>query len=146
MIDSELHRLGDLFLRSLVKALNMKEKHAAVNKKFDAMFSDEHRGEWLRMIRDWEKDRSKPNPFTYTEKGGHSCVIRQPSHGTHIRLASNLAEVRRKLAEADEEDARRGVAPHEVPGSVFIRMALELEEQAYVLPPTFFLVYSSPVL
>jgi hypothetical protein len=73
--DSEPRRSGNLFLRSLVKAITMKEKHAAVNAKFDAMFSEELRDEWLRMIRDWEKDQSKPNPFTYTAKGGHSCVI-----------------------------------------------------------------------
>lgn len=63
----------------------------------------------------------------------HSAVVPY----THIQLASNLAEVRRKLAEADEEDARHGIVPHEVSASVFIRTALELEEQAYVLSPTF---------
>jgi len=47
----------------------------------------------------------------------------------HVYPASNLAEVRRKLAEADEEDIRRGTVPHQVPGSVFIRNGLEIEEQ-----------------
>ena len=120
----------------------MKEKHAAVNAKFDAMFSGELRDEWLRMIRDWEKDQSKPNPFTYTAKGGHSCVIWQLPRGTHIRLASNLADIRQRLAEAEEEDTNRGTAPHEVPGSVFIRMGLEIEEQMYAAPPDFFLTHS----
>ena len=72
--DPESRLSGALLRRSLVKALKM-EKHAAVNRKFDAMFSDEVRDEWLRMIRDWEKDGSKPDPFTHTEKGGHSSVV-----------------------------------------------------------------------
>ena len=51
------------------------------------------------------------------------------SFDTHVSLASNLAEIRRKLAEAEEEDAMRGLIPHQVPGSVFIRTGLEIEEQ-----------------
>jgi hypothetical protein len=47
----------------------------------------------------------------------------------NVYPASSLAEVRRKLAEADEEDIRRGNTSHEVPGSVFIRNGLEIEEQ-----------------
>lgn len=53
----------------------MKIKHAAVNKKFDATFSDELRDEWLKTIRDWEKDKKKKNPFTHTEKGEHVHAI-----------------------------------------------------------------------
>lgn len=63
---------------------------------------------------------------------------------SYICLASNLSEVRRRLAEADEEDARRGVTPHQVPGSVFIRTGLEIEEHMYVFLPTFFLVIHLP--
>jgi len=47
----------------------------------------------------------------------------------HIYTASSVAEVRRKLAEADEEDIRRGTITHQVPASVFIRNGLEIEEQ-----------------
>lgn len=39
-----------------------------------------------------------------------------------------MAEVRRRLAEADKQDAQRGLAPHEVPASVFVRSGLEIEE------------------
>jgi len=48
---------------------------------------------------------------------------------TYVHLANNLAEVRRKLAEADEAAIRRGSASQQVPGSVFIRSRLEIEEQ-----------------
>ena len=47
----------------------MKQKHASENKKFDAMFSANLRQEWSTMIRDWERNKSKPNPYTHTEKG-----------------------------------------------------------------------------
>ena len=52
---------------------------------------------------------------------------------THVYPADSLAEVRRKLAEADEEDIRRGNTSHEVPASVFIRNGLEIEERQWVL-------------
>lgn len=61
--------LGELLLRSLLKALLTKEKHAAENKKFDTVFSADLRQEWTVMIRNWEHDKSKPNPYTHTEKG-----------------------------------------------------------------------------
>jgi hypothetical protein len=40
-----------------------------------------------------------------------------------------MAEVRRRLAEADTQEAQRSHIPHEVPASVFIRSGLEIEEQ-----------------
>jgi len=49
------------------------------------------------------------------------------SYNIHACLASNLAEVRQKLAEADEEDVRRGGTPHQVPASVFIRTGWKLK-------------------
>jgi hypothetical protein len=33
------------------------------------------------------------------------------------------------LAEADQRDARKGPAPHQVPPSIFVRNGLEIEEQ-----------------
>ena len=121
----------------------MEKKHAEVNMKFDKMFSDEVRAGWLRMIRDWEKDTSQPNPFTYKEKGGCNIVISRSSHRANVHLAGSLAEVRKRLAEADKEDAKRGIVPHEVTGSVFIRTGLEIEEQMHVflpLPPSRLLI------
>ena len=83
------------------------------------------------MIQDWESDRSNPNPYTHTEKG-ISGAPDWDSLCTHAYLASNLAEVRRKLAEADEKEIAQGTFLHEVPGSVFIRNGLEIEEQQSV--------------
>ena len=109
----------------------MKEKHTAENKKFDCMFAENLRNQWLSMIRDWECDKSKPNPFTHTEKG---ILVYKPQFFTcaHIQSATKLAELRRKLAEEDEEALRSGTLTHQVPGSVFIRTGLEIEEQQWV--------------
>jgi len=73
--------LGDLLLRSLLKALLMKAKHASENKKFDDTLPLNVREGWLKMIRDWESDKSNPNPYAYTEKGlsvsrsNDSCIL-----------------------------------------------------------------------
>jgi len=40
-----------------------------------------------------------------------------------------MAEVRRKLAEADQQAAQQCSAPHELPASVFVRNGLEIEDQ-----------------
>ena len=58
------------------------------------------------------------------------CVAASRSY-SHYQ-ATNLAEVRRKLAEADEEEIARGTISHQVPGSVFIRDGLDIEEQQSV--------------
>ena len=58
--------------------------------------------------------------------------LSKPPSCTHVHVASNFAEVRHKLAEAEEEAARRGLISNEVPASVFIRTGLEIEEQQFV--------------
>ena len=60
---------GNLLLRNLLKALAMKDKHSAVNKKFDAILTEDLRQEWADMISQWERDKMAPNPYTHTEKG-----------------------------------------------------------------------------
>ena len=54
----------------------MKEKHRAVNNKFNSMFPGNLHDKWLEMIRTWEKDKSKPNPFSHTEQGATVHSIR----------------------------------------------------------------------
>ena len=60
---------GDLLLRNLLKALAMRDKHTTINKKFDAILPANLREEWAEMISEWEHNKSKPNPYTHTEKG-----------------------------------------------------------------------------
>jgi len=70
-----------------------------------------------------------PSVYSYGERYFNSCVTIPCAH---VYPASKLAEVRRKLAEADEVDIRQGSALHQVAGSVFIRNGLEIEEQQWV--------------
>ena len=123
-------RSGEFLHQSLLKALLMREKHASENKTFDATFPVALREEWLTMIKNWECNKRKPNPYTHKEKG--ILFLCHNSSFTYVHLASNVAEVRQKLAEADEAAIRRGDVSHQVPGSVFIRNGLEIEEQQYV--------------
>lgn len=109
----------------------MKEKHASENEKFSATIPKKFRKEWTVMICKWESDKSNPNPYTHTEKGFYSEIIHRTSV-TYILPASNLAEVRQKLTEADKEELSRGNTSHQVPASVFVRNGLELEEQQSV--------------
>lgn len=53
----------------------MKTKHASENKKFDATLPENLRQEWLTMIRNWECDKKKPNPYTHVEKGASIRVL-----------------------------------------------------------------------
>jgi hypothetical protein len=64
---------GDLLLRNLLKALSMKEKHTAINEKFNASFPKEVLLQWAEMISRWEQDKTAPNPYTHTEKGAFYC-------------------------------------------------------------------------
>ena len=119
---------GNLLLKGLKKALVMKEKHTAVKAKFDATLSKDLLSAWTRMISLWELDRTKPNPYTYTEKGIAPFPTHVLPHRTNSRLATKVAEVCKQLAEADHQDAQQGCTPHEIPASVFIRSGLEIED------------------
>lgn len=49
-------------------------------------------------------------------------------HYTNPYTASKVAEVRKMLAEADQQHAQKGLSPHDIPASVFVRNGLEIEE------------------
>jgi hypothetical protein len=106
----------------------MKEKHTAINKKFDASFPKDVLLRWAEMISRWEQDKTAPNPYTHTEKGAvyYYSIFRLD---TYSLSAGNMAELRRKLAEAEAQEAQHGDVPHEVPASAFVRSGLEIEEQ-----------------
>ncbi|KIJ12995.1 hypothetical protein PAXINDRAFT_14205 [Paxillus involutus ATCC 200175] len=67
---------------------------------------------WLAMIRAWENDMLKPNPF-YKPK-----------------IHTTRANIHLKLAEEEAADAARGILPlHEVTLSAWLHVGLDLEEQ-----------------
>ena len=60
---------GNLLLRNFLKALSMKEKHTATLLKFNADLSEDLLCDWADMIYQWERDKTRQNPYTHTEKG-----------------------------------------------------------------------------
>jgi len=106
----------------------MKTKHTDATKKFAAILPVDLLQEWAEMISRWEQDKTKPNPYTHTEKGVIRYLLWSGYHA-NLHLASNMAEVRRRLAETDQQDAQGDLTFHGVPASVFVRNGLEIEEQ-----------------
>lgn len=47
----------------------MKVKHTAANEKFNDVLPADLIQEWAKMIFQWEQDKTRPNPYTHTEKG-----------------------------------------------------------------------------
>lgn len=47
----------------------MKEKHTAINKKFNTTLPSDVLLDWTEMVSRWEQDRTKQNPYAHTEKG-----------------------------------------------------------------------------
>ena len=62
----------------------MKKKHISVGEKLDAVISMDLRQEWQEMISQWERDKSKPNPYTHMEKGRY-CYC--PLHSVVLTFA-----------------------------------------------------------
>ena len=60
---------GKLLLRNLSKALSMKAKHMTTMSKFNAELPEDLLSDWADMISQWERDKTKLNPYTHTEKG-----------------------------------------------------------------------------
>jgi hypothetical protein len=85
---------------------------------------------WKRMVRRWEANSSKPNPYVSNDRGMFFFAPRQVSQLTVVPSASKVSEIRLRLAQEEAAEVERGQrAPHQVSASVFIRMGLELEEQ-----------------
>ena len=58
--------------KNLLKAVAMSSKQRQVADDFTAMFPRETIEAWSLMVKEWEADPSKPNPYVLTEKGGFS--------------------------------------------------------------------------
>jgi hypothetical protein len=52
-----------LFHKRFNKAILMKGKHREIFAKFNATFKSETVEKWERMVREWEQDNEKPNPY-----------------------------------------------------------------------------------
>lgn len=53
-----------LFRKRFKEAVLMKAKHHDLFAKFNATFKPETAARWDIMVKDWELDNTKPNPYT----------------------------------------------------------------------------------
>jgi len=82
------------------------------------------------MVREWEVDPSRPNPYVSNDRSMAFFTSSQSSELTHIWSALKISEIRLRLAQEEAEEAENGQrAPHQISVSVFVRMGIELEDQ-----------------
>jgi len=62
--------IGSSLEKNLLKAVEMSSKQRQVAGDFTATFPHETIQAWGLMVKEWEVDPSKPNPYVLTEKGG----------------------------------------------------------------------------
>lgn len=111
----------------------MSSKQRQIADDFTATFPRETIQAWSLMVKEWEADPSKPNPYFLTEKGGFSGQNERTYLMVYF-IGSKVSEARLRLTEEEAAEAEKGItAPHKVSASVFVRMGLELEDQQYVI-------------
>ena len=64
---------GQEFLRHLKEALDMRKKHRQLFQEFTDTFRPETTNSWQKLVDNWRKDRSQPNP--YLEPGSCKMVF-----------------------------------------------------------------------
>ena len=107
----------------------LKQRKAA--SEFSGTFPDETVKIWRKMVKNWQKDPSRPNPYASGEHGKlFGVFLNLYLTMTAFLIALKLTEARLRLTQGDITGAERGRhAPHRISASVFIRMGLELEDQ-----------------
>lgn len=107
----------------------MASKQCKIADDFAATFPDKVIQQWRRMVKDWQENTSRPNPYVLNERGmffdsAQSLCL------TIISPASKLSEAQLRLTQEEVAEAERGQhVLHKVTTSVFIQMGLELEDQ-----------------
>ena len=113
-----------------MKAVDMASKQRKAADDFTATFPSSTVKKWKRMVRKWEADSSRPNPYVSKERGRCYVISSYVPRLTVISSASKLSEIRLRLVQEEAAEAERGQrTPHQVSASVFVRMGLDLEDQ-----------------
>ncbi|KAI0055066.1 hypothetical protein BV25DRAFT_1873220 [Artomyces pyxidatus] len=108
--------LGDQLKKSLKQAVPALAKTTAAFQEHSSTFPPAVLTRWVDMIKAWDADRKKPNPY------------REPV------IVNTLADVRLELAQQEAEEAARGIVSlHETSASVFLSTGLDLEDQQRAL-------------
>ncbi|KAI0038056.1 hypothetical protein FA95DRAFT_1506105, partial [Auriscalpium vulgare] len=111
----KLTRIGTALRKNLRQAVTELKRQRSAFEEYTAMLPAELTTEWEAMVRAWDKDRTKPNPYD------------EPITTT------TLTDVKLAIANEEAEEAARGLmALHETTASSFIMAGMDLEEQQYV--------------
>lgn len=126
------HRFTEsLFAKNLITANTQATKQQKTAEKFDAVFPANVLAEWWRMVKNWEIDKSKPDPYAQVEKceqAYYSFALLYNS--SYFISATTLAAVRLQLAQGEAEEVKKGTyPPHKITGSIFLKMGLDLEDR-----------------
>ena len=99
---------------------------------FTATFPRETTQEWSHMVKEWETNPSRPNPYISKEHGRFFLNSSWPCGSMFMFSASKVSAARLRLTEEETMDIQWGKeALNNISASVFVRMGLELEDQQY---------------
>jgi len=107
----------------------MASKQRKAAEDFTATFPSGKIQKWKRMVKEWEENSSRPNPYISKDRGRLFRFTSSTIADSHLS-ASKVSEIRLRLAQEEATQAEKGQqAPHQVSASVFIHTGLELEDQ-----------------
>ena len=122
---------GVTLLRNLQKVLVWSKTQRAIADNASARLLDDTLVDWAKMRQDFDRDRTKPNPYEEPE----TCELPQtfPPLSVLIFIVVTMATLRRQFDKDEDRELRRGrTPPHTVTSSTFIWNAIQIEEQQYV--------------
>ncbi len=109
----------------------MRKKHQEAFTLLSSSFLSSTIDKWLKMVKEWEDDRMKLNP--YTEPVNSKPKLIDVVNISDVLLATTIQDIRLELAKEDANDATNGINfLHETTVTTFLTKGLELEGQQYV--------------
>ncbi len=69
------HFIGHLFSSRLKKALVMQAKHEQAFVEFNATFPPAVVNQWEKMVAEWDRDKTKKNPYEEPVAGTQSFCV-----------------------------------------------------------------------
>ncbi|KAG6806094.1 hypothetical protein H0H92_012730 [Tricholoma furcatifolium] len=109
--------LGDTLLKRLVEAIPEAIVHRQAFVLFTESLQNEHSGDlhaWEKMLREWEADQSKPDPYLVKED------------------SVSVDEIRRQLAKEEQDNVKHGGPSLEMTPANFVLLGLDIEDAQYV--------------
>jgi len=98
---------GSLLDTNLVKAADMASKQRKAAGDFTATFPPDTVQHWRRMVREWEENSSRPNPYISKDRGRLFHPIQVPWL-TIVLSASKVSEIRLRLVQEEAAEVERG--------------------------------------